>query len=154
MELMRAVSLWQPHASLWASGRKKIETRSWSTHVTGPVLVHAAMTDKGMRDALRYAPELCEICTDQFGKNWGNVMPRGALIGVVLLSASNPTDAISIAHLPGEGHMGNFGPGRYGWYAEKAALFKEHVPYKGSQGFFNVPGGLVSGEVDRIMRRW
>lgn len=37
-----AISLWQPWASLMASGHKSIETRSWSTHLRGLVAIHAA----------------------------------------------------------------------------------------------------------------
>jgi activating signal cointegrator 1 len=39
---MKALSLWQPHASLMAVGAKKIETRSWSTEYRGLVAIHAA----------------------------------------------------------------------------------------------------------------
>lgn len=39
---MRALSLHQPHATLVAAGVKWLETRSWRTSYTGPLLVHAA----------------------------------------------------------------------------------------------------------------
>ena len=38
---MRAVSLWQPWASLIADGRKKVETRHWPMHYRGPLAIHA-----------------------------------------------------------------------------------------------------------------
>lgn len=39
---MRALTLWQPWASLVACGRKTIETRSWRTGYRGPLAVHAS----------------------------------------------------------------------------------------------------------------
>lgn len=39
---MRALTLWQPWASLIALGAKTIETRSWSTKYRGPIAIHAA----------------------------------------------------------------------------------------------------------------
>src|SRR3989339_577320 len=39
---MKAISLWQPWASLCAVGAKLYETRSWSTSYRGPLLICAA----------------------------------------------------------------------------------------------------------------
>ena len=39
---MKALTLWQPWASLIAVGAKTIETRSWSTKYRGPLAIHAA----------------------------------------------------------------------------------------------------------------
>src|SRR5690349_22770127 len=39
---MKAISLWQPWASLVSIGAKKIETRSWATAYRGPLAIHAA----------------------------------------------------------------------------------------------------------------
>lgn len=38
---MKAITLWQPWASLVAVGVKTIETRSWSTSYRGPIAIHA-----------------------------------------------------------------------------------------------------------------
>ncbi|UWG96803.1 ASCH domain-containing protein [Dehalobacter sp. DCM] len=39
---MKAITLWQPWASLLACGAKKYETRSWDTSYRGPIAIHAA----------------------------------------------------------------------------------------------------------------
>ncbi len=39
---MKAITLWQPWASLVAIGAKTIETRSWATSYRGPLAIHAA----------------------------------------------------------------------------------------------------------------
>lgn len=42
MEIMKALTIWQPWASLWACGAKGFETRSWATSYRGPIAIHAA----------------------------------------------------------------------------------------------------------------
>lgn len=39
---MKAISLWQPWASLIAAGVKSIETRGWPTNYRGQIAIHAA----------------------------------------------------------------------------------------------------------------
>ncbi len=39
---MKAITIWQPWASLIACGAKKYETRSWATNYRGPIAIHAA----------------------------------------------------------------------------------------------------------------
>ena len=39
---MKALSLWQPWASLIAAGVKRFETRHWETRHRGPIAIHAA----------------------------------------------------------------------------------------------------------------
>lgn len=39
---MKAITVWQPWASLLVSGRKRYETRSWATSYRGPIAIHAA----------------------------------------------------------------------------------------------------------------
>lgn len=39
---MRALSLWQPHATAIDIGLKPYETRGWSTDYRGPLVIHAA----------------------------------------------------------------------------------------------------------------
>lgn len=53
IEPMKALSLWQPWASLWACGAKKYETRSWATKYRGPIAIHAGKQC--------YGPYACEL---------------------------------------------------------------------------------------------
>ena len=39
--LMKAVTIYQPYASLIACGAKQFETRSWKTNYRGPIAIHA-----------------------------------------------------------------------------------------------------------------
>lgn len=42
---MKAITIWQPWASLLACGAKRFETRSWATSYRGPIAIHAAKKD-------------------------------------------------------------------------------------------------------------
>lgn len=42
---MKALTIWQPWASLIAIGAKEFETRSWSTNYRGTIAIHAAKKD-------------------------------------------------------------------------------------------------------------
>lgn len=39
---MKAITIWQPWASLLAIGEKQFETRSWATTYRGPIAIHSA----------------------------------------------------------------------------------------------------------------
>lgn len=90
---MKAISLWQPWASLWLSPRKVHETRHWPTAHRGWLLVHAA---KRKMDDIQ-GDRLAEILEGEFGGHWGIDLPRGALIGRVLLEACRPTGDVIAA---------------------------------------------------------
>ena len=42
MKEVKAITIWQPWASLLACGAKRYETRSWATNYRGPIAIHAA----------------------------------------------------------------------------------------------------------------
>jgi hypothetical protein len=49
---MKALSLWQPWATLVSIGAKRIETRSWPTKYRGPLAIHAGLTRRRELDLL------------------------------------------------------------------------------------------------------
>ena len=71
---MKALSVRQPWAGLIASGRKKIELRSWATPYRGPLAIHAGLTvDRPAALELKLGESECE--------------PRGCVLAVVDLVA-------------------------------------------------------------------
>ena len=147
---MKAISLWQPWASLCCIEHpevpgiavKRFETRSWSTLYTGRLLIHAAkhFTKEELwfchqeplvkESLLRHYP--CADC-----------LPRGAIIGSVYLESVHPSEAI-VELLDGYAWaMGNYDPGRFGWAFIDPVLFDTPVPYRGQQGLFNVRGDIL-----------
>lgn len=107
---MKAITVWQPWASLLACGAKNYETRGWATRYRGPIAIHAG---KGC-----YGPYACELpigftdaavnalwpgTTDPcvIADNWDE-LPRGAIIATAELKnvwhiVANPGVDIDVA---------------------------------------------------------
>lgn len=136
---MKAISLWQPWASLWLSDAKVHETRHWPTSHRGWLVVHAA---KRRIDDLS-GDRLDEICDGIWGHHWGLELPRGALIGAVnLLSCVRMDKTLSASDDDSE--CGDWSPKRFAWKRdEKFIIFDKPIPFRGAQGIFNVPDDLL-----------
>lgn len=164
---MKAISLWQPWASLLAAGLKCVETRGWPTGHRGPLLIHAAK---------RWDPELAAIAAkapfrpalERLGivftateaacqAGWG--LPFGAIVGRVNLVACYPTADVRFAEggdvaaipwggglqLPGsERVFGDFTSGRFAWLCGSAVRFAKPIPFRGQQSMFDIADELVS----------
>lgn len=147
---MRALSLWQPWASLWCSPIKRHETRGWPTNCRGWLLVHAAK--KIVKD-IEPNTRLRGILDDEFGGHWAMDLPTGAIIGMVNVTNCRPTDCIFDKELDGESdwtkeraddyECGDFTSGRYAFEKDKFAVFDRPIPFRGMQRFFNVPDELL-----------
>lgn len=125
---MKCISLWQPWASFVIRGHKQIETRSWYTGYRGLLLIHAAKTKEALKGETKLLAEL----------------PFGALLGVVRLVDCRPTESLISRITQKERDLGNYDPGRFGWIFDNAFQFIEQpIPYKGMQGFFEVPDSLL-----------
>jgi hypothetical protein len=121
---MKAISLWQPWASLMADGRKEWETRHWK----GPdfligqrLAVHAAM--KVDRDA----------CLD-FGYD-PKTIPRGVILSTHLLVRYMQFTAQNIKLI--RDRYGDFEPGRWGWKLPLCRKFLYPIETKGHQGIWD-----------------
>ena len=135
---MKALSLWQPWASLWACGRKSYETRDWSTGYRGPLLIHAAKTI-----CTDISEELGYICEEEFGQRWPFDLPAGAMIGVCELVSCTPTQNM---HVDAEERaQGNFTSGRYAWGIQNSRVFDRPIPFRGRQQLFDVPDDVIAG---------
>jgi len=129
---MKALSLRQPWASLWACGRKSYETRDWSTEYRGPLLIHAAKTLH-----TDISEELLAIVEEEFGHRWVAEIPTGALIARCRLIECLPTERI---HPDAEERtQGNFTPGRYAWDITDLNQFRQPIRFRGQLGLFDVP---------------
>jgi len=132
---VKTISLLQPWATLMVIGAKKVETRSWNTRYRGPLLIHAS---KGLSAECR---QLCKQDPFSLFINDVDDLPRGAIIGMVNLKGTGPTErfkslgnggGIYIPNIDQELAFGDYGPNRYGWYCEDAIQFKEPIPCKGA----------------------
>lgn len=137
---MKAISLWQPWASLWLSSAKIHETRHWPTNHRGPLLVHAAK--RAVDDDI---DELAAICSRLFGDAYARTLPRGALLGVVVIVDCRATQTLfkSGAENRDDELCGDFSEGRFAWQRGGFCVFEKPIPYRGAQGFFNVPDDIA-----------
>lgn len=134
---MKALTLTQPWASLVAQGHKTIETRSWRTSYRGPLVIHAA---KGYpRDAQLFAS------TEAALGRLPHRIPRAAAVAVVEMVACLPTEELNLEISGLERHLGDYGPGRWGWVFDPAKLFvfPEPVPYSGALGLWEFPARMI-----------
>jgi hypothetical protein len=135
---MKALSLWQPWASLWAVGRKKYETRHWATSYRGPLVIHAAQ-----KLCIDIDEGLVEICCDEFGGHWARELPRGALLATCRLINCISTHALTMAVTDEEFAQGDFTPGRYAWEISELKLLERPIPFRGHQSLFDVPDHIL-----------
>lgn len=139
-QMIRCLSLWQPWACVMLYGPKDLENRPWTTKVRGPLLVHAAMTKRDMR------PETDRIIRKQWDRWTLAKRPPvvfGAIVGIVeVTGCGTPEDY--------PGNPWAWGPFCHAWAKRQA--FHAPVPYRGSQGFFNVPLDLVREQLALLKR--
>lgn len=127
---MRAISLWEPWASLMAMGAKRIETRDWQTSVRGEMAIHAA---KRPFHPAQWPVEL-GMWLDRVGmKTWG----YGCVVAVGQLVDCVPVEQIRDTLSAQERAFGNFAAGRYAWVFSDVRRLDTPIHAKGSQGFWN-----------------
>ena len=142
---MKAISLWQPWASLWVSPRKVHDTRHWQTSHRGWLAIHAA---KRIENEVDLA--LNDLLVDELGKNWATTLPQGAIVGAINLVDVVPAERVFGEHMDAaevEDLLGgDFSEGRYAWRRSEFFRLREAVPFVGKQGFFEVPDDLLQGD--------
>lgn len=151
---MKAISIWQPHASLIICGAKPFETRHWPApkdYIGQRIAIHASKCTDDLEDLCEYLQD-CEEFGDadpipsfdamraelvKAGFTTLGQLPRGCIIGTTVLSECVRTETLT-----SPGHFGNFAPGRFAWRMADPIPLQKPIPFRGQQGFFNVPQGL------------
>lgn len=126
---MKALSLWQPWASLMAAHVKRHETRHWATAYRGPIAIHAAK-----RIDVAGAPDA--LCIDALGPNWSRTVPIGMVVAVGQLASCTEAGRAK-ALTAADREAGNFTPGRYAWRIDQLRTLRQPIPALGRQGLFN-----------------
>jgi len=147
---MKALTIRQPWASLFALGVKQMETRSWDTKYRGPVAIHAGLAMPS-RIGQRVTFGDFEVERDKSGLllrgpylPWPYRLPMGAVVAVGDLFQTRST--MSGGHAPSdrERSLGDHSPGRFAWSITSMSRLPQPIPAKGRQGFWNwdMPDGL------------
>lgn len=159
---MKAITLWQPWASLLAYGAKKYETRSWERSYRGPMAIHAGkfgfgpyacelpigFTDAAINALWPGTTDPCAIVDnwDEFPK--GEIIATAELVGIYKIVSrtqvdGNPIEAAiekngeRISITGDELLFGDWTPGRYAWEFVNMTMLPEPIPAKGAQGIWN-----------------
>ncbi len=144
---MRCISLWQPWATLMASGAKRIETRAWAPRGlrTGQlVAIHAAKRwTAEERELCQYDRDFMRalaLATERGLWNLANP-PLGCVVAIARFDKAIPVYKFFNGDAPGyltgdEDVFGNYSPNRYGWvFSEVRPL--QPIPLRGAQGLFD-----------------
>lgn len=141
---MKALSLWQPWASLIALGLKRIETRSWGTPYRGLIAIHAAK--RWTREEREFLEDLAEDFPGRIPAELAKP-PLGAVVCVACLADCRRMDSRWCAGLTDlERAVGAHLPGRYAWVLEDVRPLATPYPLRGYQALWD----LAQGEVEAI----
>jgi hypothetical protein len=145
---MKAITIWQPWATLIAIGAKRYETRTWDTSHRGPLAIHAAK--KILLDAA-----CCDIHPQTMEIGGGFVLvrekdggytlrtgydieaivfplPLGAVVATCEIEATGYTENVPVE----ERILGDFSPGRFAWKLANVQPIHP-VPARGTQRLWN-----------------
>lgn len=131
---IRCISLWQPWATLIALGKKRMETRSYSTPYRGLLAIHAA---KRWRDD-QQAMIKQAVFRDALG---GAEIPLGGFVALARIADCKP--AIEVMPAADDQAFGDFRAGRFAWQLEDVWSI-EFVEASGRQGFWSVPASTFA----------
>lgn len=150
---MKAISLWQSWATLVAIGAKSIETRAYATKVRGTIAIHAAKHWTKELAALTATEPFASVL-DAAGYWNPAQLPKGKIVAVCelydcrkicdgYLNGGNVTSYVTA----NERAFGNYATGRYAWMLRNVRALPEPIPFRGAQGFFEVPDELLAAAV-------
>jgi hypothetical protein len=141
---VKTISLWQPWGSLWLSGVKVHETRHWQIKdhwkdwkPGDRIAVHAAK-----RFEKDHNTEFAALLRRACGAEWYRTMPTGALLGSIAVTGCFPAGQLELGDDDRE--CGDFSDGRWAWRGADPIILPSPVPWKGSQGIFNVPDDIFT----------
>ncbi len=135
---MKAITLWQPWASLVAIGAKGYETRSWATRHRGPLAIHAAKKPIASTlptlDAI--TKEMMEYSLNFRGdfRGWA-YLPVGCIVATCELGDVYPVEEVyhSLHNLPNESYFGDFSAGRFAWRLDDVQELDTPILVRGAQ---------------------
>lgn len=126
--MLKAISLWQPWASLMTIGAKQNETRSWPTSHRGLLAIHAAK--RKMTNELRDNPYYKNVTGGAFFFPYGVIV---AVVDVYSCRGTNESKGLSEQ----EKAFGDYSPGRFYWVTHNPRKINP-VPCRGFQGIWTL----------------
>lgn len=158
---MKAITLWQPYASLIAFGAKPHETRSWGTSYRGPIAIHAGLKPAHELDGIT-SKAICKAFDWPYEPYKTDIaplirkFPHGAVIAIATLTEcwqviKHTATAVILRQSNGIGEdkipidtpylmFGDYSIGRYIWELADIRVLPIPIPAKGKQGLWNWEG--------------
>lgn len=133
---MKALTLWQPWASLIAYGVKTYETRSWTTSYRGPLAIHASKRFDGPEQRLCWHPSFAQVLIGN-GIHKPGELPLGAVLCIVDLIDVVTTESLRGKLSQAEEDFGDYSGGRFAWKLELVKVFNEPIKVGGKQGLWD-----------------
>ena len=135
---MKAITLWQPWASLISAGVKRIETRSWSAPAAllgERIAIHAGKTVFSVGDGAIFDRRVDVV----LGPGWKRNIPRGAVVATAVLAGCEEMSEGNPERWPcgDEELFGDYGVGRFMWRLAEVELVEPPVPATGHPGFWD-----------------
>lgn len=150
---IKALTLYQPWATLIAIGAKQFETRSWKTDFRGSIAIHAGADKKSLKDiaatweffqkttmlpprgtflrAFMEAMGLIERWPDVPVSWLYEAIPLRSVVAIAELVDIQPTETVSPAITSMEQAFGDYTPGRYAWKLDNVIALPQPVPARG-----------------------
>lgn len=160
---MKAITIYQPYASLLACGAKRYETRSWATSYRGPIAIHAAkaraqcdgssnykfrlLVNSALQTSIYRQDEAPILTYSRIMDNldYGAVVATAEIVEChyiaadefcntrILWSDGKDTPNDEISILDDEYLFGDWTPGRYAWEFADMKMLDEPIPATGRQ---------------------
>lgn len=127
---IKAITVWQPWASLIAAGVMRHTTRDWPTDYRGPIAICA-----GRRLSVAGAPH--ELCRQALGRHWDRTTVTGAVLAIAQLTHCIECQHVRLGLTRADLAAGDFSHGRYAWRLQEVRAFKTPIPVTGRQGLFS-----------------
>lgn len=151
---MKAISIWQPWASLTAYGFKKFETRGWRPprQVIGQQIAICAAQDLRGFDLI--TPEIADLVQVACGCA-PRALPLGRVVAVARLFDTFPAELLTHPQNPArignqERLLGDYAPGRFGWNWGTVRRLENPVRCRGQQNIFNLDPATAAEVIDQL----
>lgn len=148
---MKALTVWQPWASLIIAGAKRVEWRGWACPrwvIGHRIAIHAgarpvradeiadilARIDAGETDL---TPELARALLE---RNHIRQWPLSSVLGTAIIGAAIPALDWVRAHAPDFLDSDRIDHSKFAWPLSEIDRFEPPVPGRGAQGFWNWSG--------------
>lgn len=150
---MRAISLWQPWATLIAMRAKRVETRGWYTDYRGPLVICAAKKWGWDLFTQCIQPGFFEVLNlPRYSGLAPRAVPKPLPLGVAVATcrlidcvrSERFYEQYKAMATEQELRFGDYGPGRFAWVLSEIEPFAVPPPIRGEQGFFEVDDAVIA----------